>query len=131
MSSINSKCPCGSGLKYKKCCKLFHDGKRAKNALELMKSRYSAFAFGQTAYIEKTTYQIKEDIQSFRASVSSFSQTTNFEKLSIEEFIDGDNEAYVSFRATLSTNNQDTSFSEKSKFIKENGIWYYVDGVIS
>jgi len=52
--SLNKKCPCGSGQKYKKCCKLFHNGKVAKNALELMRSRYSAYVVGDAKYIMKT-----------------------------------------------------------------------------
>ena len=56
--SVNSICPCGSLKKYKKCCKLFHDNiKKPSNALELMKSRFSAFAFFKSDYIIKTTHQ--------------------------------------------------------------------------
>ena len=25
--SVNDKCPCGSNIKYKKCCQAFHKGK--------------------------------------------------------------------------------------------------------
>jgi SEC-C motif-containing protein len=38
--SINNPCPCGSGVKYKKCCAKYHKGLVAKTALELMKSRF-------------------------------------------------------------------------------------------
>ena len=56
--SVNSICPCGSLKKYKKCCKLFHDDiKKPSNALELMKSRFSAFAFCKSDYIIKTTHK--------------------------------------------------------------------------
>jgi len=54
--SINSKCICGSDKKYKKCCKELHDGKPAKTALELMRSRYSAFALCKIDYIIDTTH---------------------------------------------------------------------------
>ena len=52
--SPNEKCPCGSAIKYKKCCKAYHDGKIPKDALTLMKSRYSAYAAGEVKYIQKT-----------------------------------------------------------------------------
>ncbi len=55
--SKNSKCPCGSGKKYKICCFRLHKGLLAKNALELMKSRFSAYAVGDANYIIKTTHK--------------------------------------------------------------------------
>lgn len=122
--SINDRCPCGSGLKYKKCCKTYHDGKVPKSALLLMKSRYSAYALNQYKYIIKTHYKSTETIE----SIKEFSENTTFEKLEILEFLDGENEAFVTFRANLFTNNNDSSFTEKSRFIKENEKWFYIDG---
>ena len=52
--SKNSKCPCGSGKKYKECCYKYHKGANPPNALLLMKSRYSAYAAGDAKYIIKT-----------------------------------------------------------------------------
>ena len=124
--SINDKCPCGSGLKYKKCCKTYHDGRVAKNALLLMRSRYCAYAINNYKYIIKTDYNKNEDID----SIKDFSQNTTFQNLKIIEFIDGLEESYVTFKATLSSNNNDCSFTEKSRFIKENNIWYYIDGIM-
>ncbi len=127
--SINEKCPCGSGQKYKKCCKTYHDGRVPKNALLLMRSRYSAYAIGVCKYILKTTHKTTrdEDIE----SIKSFSKQTTFENLKIIEFIDGEKEAYVTFRATLHINGKDNSFNEKSRFLKEENKWYYVDGDVS
>jgi len=122
--SINDKCPCGSKLKYKHCCKTYHDGRAPKNALLLMKSRYSAYALSQYKYIIKTHYKSTENVE----SIKDFSQNTTFQKLEIIEFLDGDFEAFVTFKANLLTNNGDSSFTEKSRFIKENGKWFYVDG---
>ncbi|MEO1928617.1 MAG: SEC-C metal-binding domain-containing protein [Nautiliaceae bacterium] len=44
--SKNSKCPCGSGKKYKECCFKWHKLGTAPNALLLMKNRFSAYAIG-------------------------------------------------------------------------------------
>ena len=54
--SPNSTCPCGSKKKYKKCCAIYHKGALAPSALALMKSRYSAYAIGNSDYIIKTTH---------------------------------------------------------------------------
>jgi SEC-C motif-containing protein len=121
--SINDKCPCGSGIKYKKCCKLYHDGKVPKNALILMKSRYSAYALNNAKYIQKTSLN-QDDLQ----SIQEFTKQTTFQNLEIIEFIDGTEKAYVTFRATLFSNDKDTSFTEKSAFIKDNNRWLYIDG---
>jgi SEC-C motif-containing protein len=126
--SINDKCPCNSGLKYKKCCKAYHDGKVAKNALLLMRSRYSAYACGEYRYIIKTTHESTRD-SNFQ-SVKEFSKQTSFQNLEIIEFIDGEEEAYVTFKASLLSNGKDSSFTEKSRFLNEKNIWYYVDGDI-
>ncbi|MDN5102000.1 YchJ family protein [Aliarcobacter butzleri] len=131
--SVNSLCPCGSLKKYKKCCKIFHDNiKKPSNALELMKSRFSAYAFEQSEYIIKTTYKDNPDfstnISVWKEEIEMFSKNTNFEKLEILNFEESDFEAFVTFKATLFQNNNDISFIEKSKFKKLDGIWLYVDG---
>jgi len=126
---INNQCPCGSKLKYKKCCKPYHDGKVAKNALMLMRSRYCAYAVGDYQYILKTTHESTRDndIQ----SIKEFSKQTTFKNLKIISFMDDEKEAYVTFRASLFQNERNSSFSEKSRFIKLNDRWYYVDGKLS
>ena len=123
--SINNPCPCGSGIKYKKCCGKYHKGLVAKTALELMKSRYTAFAIGKINYIIKTS-TFQKDFEDLK----SFNNSCEFKKLEILEFIDGNSEAFVTFKATIFCNKQDNSFIEKSRFIKENGKWYYQSGEI-
>ena len=97
-----------------------------------MKSRYSAYCFGLLKYIIKTTHKenidFQEDIISWEKDIKSFCENTNFEQLKILDFIDGDNIAFVSFYVKLSSNGEDVSFSEKSKFYKVNDIWIYHSG---
>ncbi|MGJ0334818.1 YchJ family metal-binding protein [Aliarcobacter cryaerophilus] len=131
--NVNSLCPCGSLKKYKKCCKFFHDDiKNPSNALELMKSRFSAFAFCKSDYIIKTTHQKNCDFSldtfSWRDDIEKFSKNTSFENLEILDFIDSEIESFVTFKATLFQNKKDISFIEKSRFLKESNIWLYVDG---
>jgi SEC-C motif-containing protein len=123
--SLNSPCPCGSGKKYKKCCKSYHDGAIAKDALSLMKSRYSAFAVGKIDYIIKTS-TFQKDFNELKA----FSNSCEFKKLEILEFLDGDSEAFVTFRATIFCQGNDNSFVEKSRFIKKDKKWFYESGEI-
>lgn len=131
--SVNESCPCGSLKKYKKCCKPFHDKITfPKTALELMKSRYSAFAVVNSDYIIFTTHQnnpdFTTDLKSWTNDILNFCKNTRFEKLEILEFIDDEVQSFVTFKATLFQNENDISFIEKSRFLKVEGIWLYVDG---
>ena len=128
--SINALCPCGSGNKYKKCCRIYHQGTKAPDALTLMKTRYSAYAVKEYAYIIKTTHPENPDYsietQTWKTSILAFSKTTEFLGLEIIEFTDGPNEAFVTFTAHLSGG----TLNEKSRFLKTDGKWLYVDGVL-
>lgn len=130
--SPNDLCPCLSNLKYKKCCKKFHDGENPKNALDLMKSRYCAYSISNSDYIistnHKTNIDFTRNFKQYSEEILFFCKNTHFAKLEILDFIDGQNESYVTFRATLFQDKKDISFTEKSKFIKENDKWFYVSG---
>ena len=124
----NTPCPCGSGRKYKKCCQPYHRGARPDNALKLMKSRYSAYALGQADYIIRTTHpnhpDWSEDTAPWRESILAFSKHTEFRRLEILEFIDGEAEAFVMFRAVFG----EGEMVEKSRFLREDGVWLYESG---
>lgn len=121
-------CPCGSGKKYKKCCSRYHKGAFAPDALSLMRSRYSAYAAGEVHYIIKTTHPDNPDytkeIKSWAKDIAQFSKGTDFLGLTILEFMDGGEEAYVTFSAKLSAG----ELKEKSRFLKVEGKWLYADG---
>lgn len=133
--SVNSPCPCGSKKKYKKCCKIFHNGINPKNALELMKSRYSAYATNNPEYIINTTHKLNNEYVEqkwlWEENIKQFIKDTQFNSLDILEFIDGEDEAYVTFKANIAINEKDSSFIEKSKFLKVENKWLYLNGEIS
>jgi len=126
--SPNSSCPCGSKRKYKKCCQIYHKGALAPTALALMKSRYSAYVVGNASYIIKTTHpnnvDFTTDVKEWKESIESFSKGTLFLGLEILESIDGNSEAFVTFRAKLSMGDM----VEKSHFLKVDNRWLYESG---
>jgi len=126
--SPNTLCPCGSHVKYKKCCAIYHKGALPKTALSLMKSRYVAYAIGDASYIIQTTHSnnsdYTKDTKAWKESIEEFSQATEFLGLEILEFIDGEEEAYVTFKAILSFG----EMVEKSQFLKVKGRWLYLHG---
>ena len=93
-----------------------------------MRSRYSAYAVGNSSYIIKTTHQNNPDftdnIKAWQESIENFSQATDFLGLEILEFVDGEKEAFVTFRASLSSGDM----VEKSRFLKEGDEWLYERG---
>ncbi|MEO1922885.1 MAG: YchJ family metal-binding protein [Nautiliaceae bacterium] len=125
--SKNSKCPCGSGKKYKECCYKWHKISKAPNALLLMKSRYSAYALGDADYIIKTTHSgsphYEKDIKAWKKSIKNFSES-EFKKLEIVEYKNEGKKAFVKFKAYI----DDFIMEEESFFVKEDK-WYYVEGV--
>ena len=130
--SPNDICPCGSIKKYKKCCKPFHDKITfPKTALELMKSRFSAFAVLIADYIIFTTHENNSDyisdLKSWNQDIMNFSKNTRFERLEILDFIEGEVESFVIFKATLFQDNTDISFIEKSRFLKVKDKKLYID----
>jgi len=93
-----------------------------------MRSRYGAYALGAADYIMATTHpnnsDYTEDTEMWRQSILSFSNTTRFLGLKIHEFIDGSEEAFVTFEAVLDGG----ILKEKSRFLKEEGKWLYESG---
>lgn len=97
-----------------------------------MKSRYSAFVANDYKYIIKTTHpsnnDYTKDLESWKQSILDFSMNSEFQSLSILEFIDGEQEAFVTFKVEIMQLGQNIGFTEKSRFFKENGIWLYHSG---
>lgn len=131
--SANTLCPCHSKKKYKKCCKIFHEGINPKTAEQLMRSRFCAYSLNNAEYIIKTTHQNNQDysldINTWKNDISSFCENTDFVRLEILEVIQGEDESYVTFKAILKQDNLDSSFTEKSRFLKVENKWLYVDGI--
>ena len=128
--SPNLPCPCGSGAKYKKCCRRYHQGAVAPDALALMKSRYSAYALGIADYIITTTHpqcpEYNDDTARWKAEIAAFSRHTTFHKLDILAYDTDGEEASVHFIARLSSG----TLEEKSRFVRKEGRWLYRDGEI-
>ena len=52
---LDKRCPCGTGLTYGECCYRFHSGEWvAPTAEALMRSRFTAFAVGNSQYLLDT-----------------------------------------------------------------------------
>lgn len=125
-----SDCPCKSKKDYQSCCKPFHLGQLPSSALELMRSRFSAYALSNADYIINTTDPkgplFVKDLKKWKEEILYFSKSTQFVDLQILSFTEeSESRATVTFIATLRQKNQEISFQEKSLFIKKEGKWLY------
>src|ERR1700722_9795838 len=115
-------CPCGTGKEYALCCGRYHRGELAPTALQLMRSRYSAYALGLIDYILETTHpqhpDFKRDQEEWKNELHAFSAQTIFKSLEIVDFQEGENISFVTFIAYLNQAGQDVVLRERSLFEK-------------
>lgn len=52
--AASKPCPCFSGKPYEECCKPIHDGEKSPQPVEVMRARYSAFAWWVLSGFDKT-----------------------------------------------------------------------------
>lgn len=124
-------CPCGSGKTYDACCALPHAGMPAVTAKALMRSRYCAFVMRLEPYLFETWHQSTrpKDIRLLR-----YDPPPKWLGLDVKTCTtDGDTRtgewATVEFVARYRTGGGPaTRMHETSRFVREGGRWYYVDG---
>ena len=129
-------CPCHNEKPYEQCCAPFHKKESfPKTALELMRSRYSAYALEIPDYIMDTThpegplFQVNQAL--WRIEILQFCKQTLFQRLEIVETSTSDDEAFVTFIAYLKQDGKDVLLKEKSRFIRVTNQWYYNSGKVS
>jgi SEC-C motif domain protein len=122
------RCPCLSGNPYGECCGPLHGGAPAPTAVQLMRSRFSAFALGLPQYLLDTWHP------STRPGSLDLDPDQRWTRLDIEETRSGgafDSAGQVTFAAWWRTPDDRGVLRETSDFVREGGRWYYVDGVVS
>ena len=118
-------CPCQSGLDYAHCCQPLHQGKPAASPEALMRSRFCAFALKNTDYIAQSWHLSQRPAG---LDLDDDQQWLALEIIASDE--DGDT-GWVHFRATSKDRQGLAALEERSRFVKENGHWYYLDGTPS
>ena len=121
-------CKCGSDLSYEACCgRLVKGEAKAQNPLELMKSRYSAYALGEGSYLVRTS--VKEHrYEADAALIEEFAKNSEWLKLEIVQSSEAGETGMVEFKAYYRENGEIKLHHEKSTFIKEAGEWFYDEG---
>jgi SEC-C motif domain protein len=126
-----SACPCGSALELAACCGPVLDGTRpAPTPESLMRSRYTAFVRRDAEYLTRShAAPPPKDPAAFARSLHDITWLD----LTVHSAEAGatDDEGFVSFTARTVERDAVVAMSERSRFVREGGVWRYVDGTPS
>ncbi|WP_162473592.1 YchJ family protein [Vibrio coralliilyticus] len=122
-------CPCGTEKSYSECCEPIHlDHSKAATPEKLMRSRYSAHVKHLVDYVVDTYHpscNATEQREGIQQSIES--DWCKLEVINTEAGSDKD-EGFVTFKAYFKEDNVQHCLEERSRFVRENGLWYYIDG---
>ncbi len=127
MISATAPCPCGRVASYARCCGQYHAGLAAPTPESLMRSRYSAYVLGLADYLQATWHP------STRAAELDLStdDAVKWLGLKVSFATETGDQGEVNFVARYKVNGKAQRLSEHSRFIREGGCWFYVDGEVA
>lgn len=126
MKPVPVSCPCASGALYAECCEPLHRGAVAATAEALMRSRYSAYVLKLEPYLLATWHATTRP-----AALGLAAQVPSPRWLGLEvrRHERGDDRAVVEFVARYRVGGgRAQRLHETSRFVREDGRWFYVDG---
>ncbi|GEP37971.1 UPF0225 protein [Nocardioides psychrotolerans] len=117
MSRLQRECPCASTQTYDACCgRLHRQAAQAETALELMRSRYAAYAVGDLDHVFRTWHP--------RTRPDDLEPDPSLTWTGLE--ILGSGEDWVEFVASYSRAGVAGQRHERSLFERRGGRWVYV-----
>lgn len=118
-------CPCGKPLLFADCCGRLLAGEPAADAEALMRSRYTAYALEAEPYLLATWHP------STRPSTLGLAEEPRLKwlGLAIKRHRQADaTHAEVEYVARYKIAGRAHRLHERSRFVLEDGRWYYLDG---
>ena len=123
-------CPCGSALPYTRCCGPLHVAHAARGELTaatpeaLMRSRYSAFVLDLSAYLLATWHPSTRP-----APLGPNEPGLRWLGLAVQRAeMQGADHGTVEFIARSQLGGRAHRLVEASRFVREDGVWFYLDG---
>ncbi len=128
---MSRPCPCESKKTFDRCCEPFVMGRSLPETAEkLMRSRFTAYSLGKADYLAATTCaeeRAKLDVEELGQYCKAV-KCISLRILSTEAGGKDDETGTVVFHAKLMINGKRMLHREKSRFVREEGKWMYVDG---
>lgn len=119
----NAACPCG-GKDFAACCgRYLEDGELPATAEQLMRSRYTAYVLGREAYLKDTWHPSTRPQEAVAQD-----DGVKWLGLEVRRHVPQGDEATVEFVARYKVGGRAHRLHELSRFRREGGRWYYVDG---
>ncbi len=129
-SNTGADCLCGGGAPFAACCGLYlEQGAVAPTAEALMRSRYSAYVLKNEAYLQATWHASTRP-----GELDLAADTTVWLGLEVrrtEAGQPGESEGLVEFAARYRSGGKDGKLSEVSRFVQEQGKWFYLSGALA
>ena len=121
-------CPCGSTRALGACCGPYLDGETpAPTAEALMRSRYSAFVLDRRGYLLQSWHPSTRPL-----SIDAPLPGRRYLGLEVKRALQtGDDSAVVDFVARSKLAGRAQRLHETSRFVREGGRWFYLDGEFS
>ncbi|WP_371779122.1 YchJ family protein [Streptosporangium subroseum] len=127
-ATSTTACPCGLPAAYDDCCGRLHRGEaRATTPEQLMRSRFSAFAVHDEAYLLRSWHPRT------RPPSVDFDPAMRWLRLDILGSTGGSpltGEGTVEFRAHYTERGHAGELHENSRFVLHDRAWVYLDGVV-
>jgi len=117
-------CPCGSGMRFAACCEPYLRGNAvAPDAEALMRSRYTAYTLMDEPYLLATWHP------STRPASLDLREETQPQWIGLDvkgQQREDETHASVGFVARYRVNGRAHRLEELSRFVREDGRWYYL-----
>ncbi|SFB86016.1 SEC-C motif-containing protein [Marinospirillum celere] len=120
----NHFCPCSSNKDYGLCCQPLHEGEAARTPEQLMRSRYTAYVLQLSDYLLATWHP------DTRPEQLDLSSSPDWQGLDIVSYSQQGTQGRVHFKAWYQGGKGPECIEEESRFIKQKGRWYYLNGLI-
>ena len=119
---MSNLCVCDSGQPYADCCQPILTGAPAPSAEALMRSRFTAYVEGDTNYLLKSWHATT------RPPAIELNPKQKWLGLKIKAVGQQEGEHFVEFVARFKIDGRGHRLHERSRFVQEQGQWYYLDG---
>lgn len=118
-------CPCTPDKAFEECCAPYIEGRAfPETAEQLMRSRYSAYCRGDWDYLNRTTAEATRP----KDKGGDQLDWIGLEILANSKGQADDATGEVEFIARFRHNGRIEQLHERSRFIREDGHWVYLDG---